>query len=93
MQVKDCLKQNEELRFVLDKLRNDQAAIETANNNLFQQGVSGSIKGSKNEIQGTEYAEILSIKVIYRTLNSLLIEFVTMCYLNFNLVYWHLEMQ
>ncbi|KAF3669387.1 putative DNA-directed RNA polymerase II subunit RPB7-like [Capsicum annuum] len=61
-QVKDCLKQNEELRFVLDKLRNDQAAIETANNNLFQQGVSGSIKGSKNEIQGTEYAEILSIK-------------------------------
>ncbi|KAF3671571.1 putative CAP-Gly domain-containing linker protein 1-like isoform X2 [Capsicum annuum] len=92
-QVKDCLKQNEELRFVLDKLRNDQAAIETANNNLFQQGVSGSIKGSKNEIQGTEYAEILSIKVIYRTLNSLLIEFVTMCYLNFNLVYWHLEMQ
>ncbi|KAM3326066.1 filamin A-interacting protein 1-like isoform X1 [Capsicum chacoense] len=60
-QVKDCLKQNEELRFVLDKLRNDQAAIETANN-LFQQGASGSIKGSKNEIQGTEYAEILSIK-------------------------------
>ncbi|XP_055812862.1 uncharacterized protein LOC129882540 isoform X2 [Solanum dulcamara] len=61
-QVKDCLKQNEELRVVLDKLRTDQAAIATANNNLIQQGVSESIKGSKNEIQGTKYAEIISIK-------------------------------
>nr|XP_016450122.1 PREDICTED: girdin-like [Nicotiana tabacum] len=60
-QVKDCLKQNEELRAILDKLRTDQAAIATANN-LIQQGVSGSIKGSKNEIQGTQYAEIFSIK-------------------------------
>ncbi|KAK4359511.1 hypothetical protein RND71_021740 [Anisodus tanguticus] len=57
-QVKDCLKQNEELRAVLDKLRTDQAA----NNNLIKQGVSGSIKGSKNEFEGTEYAKILSIK-------------------------------
>ncbi|OIT30713.1 hypothetical protein A4A49_17935 [Nicotiana attenuata] len=60
-QVKDCLKQNEELRAILDKLRTDQAAIATANN-LIQEGVSGSIKGSKNEFQGTQYAEILSIK-------------------------------
>ncbi|KAJ8533196.1 hypothetical protein K7X08_016085 [Anisodus acutangulus] len=57
-QVKDCLKQNEELRAVLDKLRTDQAA----NNNLIQQGISGSIKGSQNAIEGTEYAKILSIK-------------------------------
>ncbi|XP_015088476.1 citron Rho-interacting kinase isoform X1 [Solanum pennellii] len=57
-QVKDCLKQNEELRVMLDKLRNDQTAIATANNNLIQQGV----KGSKNEIQGIEYADIISIK-------------------------------
>lgn len=67
MQVKDCLKQNEELRAILDKLRTDQAAIATANN-LIQEGVSGSIKGSKNEFQGTQYAEILSIKVIHRNL-------------------------
>lgn len=61
-QVKDCLKQNEELRAMLGKLRTDQAAIATANNNLIQEGVSGSIKGSKTEILGTEYAEILAIK-------------------------------
>ncbi|MCD7471450.1 hypothetical protein HAX54_011899 [Datura stramonium] len=61
-QVNDCLKQNKELRAVLDKLRTDQAAIATANNNLIQQSISGSIKGSKNETQGTEYAEILSIE-------------------------------
>lgn len=53
---------------MLDKLRNDQTAIATANNNLIQQGV----KGSKNEIQGTEYADIISIKVIHQTLIMLL---------------------
>ncbi|XP_059289251.1 uncharacterized protein LOC132042739 isoform X1 [Lycium ferocissimum] len=61
-QVKDCLKQNEELRAMLDKLRAYQAAIATANNNQIQHGMSASIKGSKNEIQGAEYDEILSVK-------------------------------
>ncbi|XP_060203136.1 uncharacterized protein LOC132631569 isoform X1 [Lycium barbarum] len=61
-QAKDCLKQNEELRAMLDKLRAYQAAIATANNNQMQQGMSASIKGSKNEIQGAEYDEILSVK-------------------------------
>lgn len=69
MQVKDCLKQNEELRVMLDKLRNDQTAISTANNNLIQQGV----KGSKNEIQGIEYADIISIKVFHQTLRFCLV--------------------
>ncbi|XP_059289252.1 uncharacterized protein LOC132042739 isoform X2 [Lycium ferocissimum] len=62
-QVKDCLKQNEELRAMLDKLRAYQAAIATANNNQIQHGMSASIKGSKNEIQGAEYDEILSVKL------------------------------
>ncbi|XP_060203137.1 uncharacterized protein LOC132631569 isoform X2 [Lycium barbarum] len=62
-QAKDCLKQNEELRAMLDKLRAYQAAIATANNNQMQQGMSASIKGSKNEIQGAEYDEILSVKL------------------------------
>lgn len=61
-QVKDCLKQNEELRVMLDKLRTSQAAVATADNNLIQQGVWESIKGSKNEIQRTEYTEIIFIK-------------------------------
>lgn len=61
-QVKDCLKQNEELRVMLDKLRTSQAAVATANKNLIQRGVWESIKGSKNEIQRTEYTEIISIK-------------------------------
>ena len=31
MQVKDCLKQNEELRVMLDKLRTEQASISIVN--------------------------------------------------------------
>lgn len=64
MQVKDCLKQNEELRGLLDKLRTEQSGIGSANDKLSQRGFFGSNKEGVNGAQASEYsAEIVSLKV------------------------------
>lgn len=53
LQVKDCLKQNEELRGILDKLRTDQA-----------KGLLDSHNNGSNKTGSAEYTtEVLSIKV------------------------------
>lgn len=51
--MNDCLKQNEELRGILDKLRTEQA-----------KGLLGSHNNGANETGSSEYTtEVLSIKV------------------------------
>nr|GMD69304.1 calponin homology domain-containing protein DDB_G0272472 isoform X1 [Ipomoea batatas] len=61
--VKDCLKQNEELRGLLDKLRTEQSGIGSANDKLSQRGFFGSNKEGGNGAQASEYtAEIVSLK-------------------------------
>lgn len=53
LQVKDCLKQNEELRGILDKLRTDQA-----------KGLLDSHNNGSNKTGSAEYTtEFFSIKV------------------------------
>ncbi|CAK9133778.1 unnamed protein product [Ilex paraguariensis] len=46
-QVKDCLKQNEELRGMLDKLRTEQTSLQTLNDKGIQEGLLESSKGSE----------------------------------------------
>ncbi|XP_031112400.1 paramyosin [Ipomoea triloba] len=61
--VKDCLKQNEELRGLLDKLRTEQSGIGSANDKPSQRGFFGSNKEGGNGAQASEYtAEIVSLK-------------------------------
>ncbi|XP_028058595.1 uncharacterized protein LOC114262411 [Camellia sinensis] len=63
-QVKDCLKQNEELRNMLDKLRTEQANAPALNGMESQRGLLEAKKDGGNEIGSQTYiAEILSIKV------------------------------
>ncbi|GMP49205.1 hypothetical protein CsSME_00016261 [Camellia sinensis var. sinensis] len=62
-QVKDCLKQNEELRNMLDKLRTEQANAPALNGMESQRGLLEAKKDGGNEIGSQTYiAEILSIK-------------------------------
>ncbi|CAL5386581.1 unnamed protein product [Camellia sinensis] len=62
-QVKDCLKQNEELRNMLDKLRTEQANTPALNGMESQRGLLEAKKDGGNEIGSQTYiAEILSIK-------------------------------
>ncbi|KAL7247386.1 hypothetical protein ACSBR2_002323 [Camellia fascicularis] len=62
-QVKDCLKQNEELRNMLDKLRTEQAIAPALNGMESQRGLLEAKKDGGNEIGSQTYtAEILSIK-------------------------------
>lgn len=64
MQVKDCLKQNEELRAMLDKLRMEQANISTLSENSIQRQVLDSNKdlGDETTPQANP-AEVISLKV------------------------------
>ncbi|XP_021894608.1 centrosomal protein of 164 kDa [Carica papaya] len=56
-QVKDCLKQNEELREILDKLRTEQASLLSTNTQKIMRGLA------VNETNSQSYAtEILSLK-------------------------------
>lgn len=58
LQVKDCLKQNEELREILDKLRTEQASLLSTNTQKIMRGLA------VNETNSQSYAtEILSLKV------------------------------
>ncbi|KAI8015523.1 hypothetical protein LOK49_LG05G01361 [Camellia lanceoleosa] len=62
-QVKDCLKQNEELRNMLDKLRTEQANAPALNGMESQRGLLEAKKDGGNEIGSQTYtAEIISIK-------------------------------
>lgn len=58
-QVKDCLKQNEELRMMLDKLRTEQATIPIANNHETHRGTLESIKEGNAMVYT---AEVVSLK-------------------------------
>lgn len=60
MQVKDCLKQNEELRGMLDKLRAEQTSLPTPNDRIIQIG----LLEAREEGEGSQYAsDFLSLKV------------------------------
>ncbi|KAI3667701.1 hypothetical protein L6452_42770 [Arctium lappa] len=61
-QVKDCLKQNEELRSMLDKLRTEQASISIVNDRDSHNGVLGSNKEGASEISQAYTAEVVSLK-------------------------------
>ncbi|KAL6967591.1 hypothetical protein U1Q18_033400 [Sarracenia purpurea var. burkii] len=62
-QVKDCLKQNEELRTILDKLRTEQSSTPSFNGMETQRGVLEATKDGGNEAVPQAYsAEILSLK-------------------------------
>ncbi|CAA2988064.1 Hypothetical predicted protein [Olea europaea subsp. europaea] len=58
-QVKDCLKQNEELRGMLDKLRAEQTSLRTPNDRIIQIG----LLEAREEGEGSQYAsDFLSLK-------------------------------
>ncbi|XP_022874884.1 calponin homology domain-containing protein DDB_G0272472 isoform X1 [Olea europaea var. sylvestris] len=58
-QVKDCLKQNEELRGMLDKLRAEQTSLPTPNDRIIQIG----LLEAREEGEGSQYAsDFLSLK-------------------------------
>ncbi|VFQ92761.1 unnamed protein product [Cuscuta campestris] len=61
--VKECLKQNEELRVLLDKIRNEQAGIGNTNDKLMHRGLFGSNKEVENGTQAPSYeADIVSLQ-------------------------------
>ncbi|XP_076892353.1 uncharacterized protein LOC143544079 [Bidens hawaiensis] len=60
-QVKDCLKQNEELRVMLDKLRTEQASISTINDHEGQKRNLESNNGA-SEISQAYTTEVISLK-------------------------------
>lgn len=63
-QVKDCLKQNEELRSMLDKLRTEQTSTLPFNGMETQKSLLEATKEGGNETVPQAYAaEILSLKV------------------------------
>ncbi|KVI03632.1 myosin heavy chain, non-muscle isoform X1 [Cynara cardunculus var. scolymus] len=61
-QVKDCLKQNEELRSMLDKLRTEQASISIVNDRESHKGVLEFNKEGAGEISQAYTAEVVSLK-------------------------------
>ncbi|PSR86131.1 Myosin-10 like [Actinidia chinensis var. chinensis] len=62
-QVKDCLRQNEELRSMLDKLRTEQTSTPSLNDLEAQRALLESTKDMGNEVVPQAYvAEILSFK-------------------------------
>lgn len=63
MQVKDCLKQNEELRAMLDKLRTEQASVSTLSENSIQRHLLDSNKDLGDETLQANPAEVISLKV------------------------------
>lgn len=64
MQVKDCLKQNEELRGMLVKMRTEQANMPALNENITQRQLLESTKGGGDEISPQAYAaDVVSLKV------------------------------
>ncbi|XP_076885962.1 uncharacterized protein LOC143535641 [Bidens hawaiensis] len=60
-QVKDCLKQNEELRIMLDKLRTEQASISTINDHERQKR-NLELNNGASEISQAYTAEVISLK-------------------------------
>ncbi|KAL3850636.1 hypothetical protein ACJIZ3_012518 [Penstemon smallii] len=60
-QVKDCLRQNEELRGMLDKLRTEQASVPALNAKVSQTPLSDSGRG-ENTIESQYAAEFYSLK-------------------------------
>lgn len=64
LQVKDCLKQNEELRMVLDRLRSEQATLLSTTEEEILGGSSELHKdGTIQTNSQTNTSEILSLKV------------------------------
>ncbi|KAK1428697.1 hypothetical protein QVD17_17536 [Tagetes erecta] len=61
-QVKDCLKQNEELRIMLDKLRTEQASTSAINDHEVQQRNLESDKKGVSESSQAYTAEVVSLK-------------------------------
>ncbi|XP_057953103.1 uncharacterized protein LOC131147615 [Malania oleifera] len=62
-QVKDCLKQNEELRGMLDKLRTEQSNSLSVDNKVILRGLSENNEDRRNEIGSPPYpTEIASLK-------------------------------
>lgn len=62
-QVKDCLKQNEELRGMLHKLRTEQANVPTLNEGITQNHLLDSNKDGVNETRHQAYpAEVVFLK-------------------------------
>ncbi|KAI3830042.1 hypothetical protein L1987_04174 [Smallanthus sonchifolius] len=61
-QVKDCLKQNEELRIILDKLRTEQASISVINDHEGQKRNMESNKEGVSEISQAYTAEVVYLK-------------------------------
>lgn len=60
MQVKDCLKQNEDLRSMLDKLRAEQASMSTVNDRESYRGI---LESNKEGVSEGYTAEVVSLKV------------------------------
>lgn len=63
LQLKDCLKQNKELREVLDKLRTEQANVFSSNNREMLTGLKEPHRGVNETGSQTYTFEILSLKV------------------------------
>lgn len=62
--MKDCLKQNEELRGMLDKLRTEQANVPTLNEGITQNHLLDSNKDGGDETRHQAYpAEVVFLKV------------------------------
>lgn len=61
LQVKDCLKQNEELRGIIDKLRTEQATSLTLNDKDMTRVASAAAQ--KDEFGDTNTSELSSLKV------------------------------
>ncbi|CAH9073206.1 unnamed protein product [Cuscuta europaea] len=62
-QVKDCIKQNEELRSLLEKLRTEQAGLEISDDKLTHRGLVGSNREGENGTQAPDSApDVVSLK-------------------------------
>ncbi|KAJ9543696.1 hypothetical protein OSB04_023403 [Centaurea solstitialis] len=61
-QVKDCLKQNEVLRSMLDKLRTEQASVSIVNDRQSHKGILESNEEGASEISQAYTSEVVSLK-------------------------------
>jgi len=63
-QVKECLKQNEELRGMLDKLRTEQISVMSSNGGHMVDGSFEANTDGKSETSAVDYTnEVLNLKV------------------------------
>ncbi|KAL2471376.1 myosin heavy chain-related [Abeliophyllum distichum] len=61
-QVKDCLKENEELRGMLDMLRAEQTSVPTLNDRIIPKGLLETREEGENEIGSQYAADFFSLK-------------------------------